>query len=155
MVKSGTVASKTAATAESMDFSPHEIRKNGMATVVMPNTRTGIQLLTSRGSFGHWTRMTAIPNRSPNRTRKATSVIGPISWTAILIHKKEELQIPPSRMNTNQCLSCKRFSSHTSIPILIAFSALEQTSTRNEFLIVSLLDVYARLVGYSGLVGRD
>src|SRR5215213_8897296 len=103
MVNSGTVASKIEATAESMDCSPHEIRKNGIATFVMPNNRRGLHTLKLRGNWTRRMRMTATPNKSPKRTRKATSVIGPTSCTAILIHINEELQIAPSNRKTNQC----------------------------------------------------
>src|SRR5512138_2580504 len=104
MVNKGTVASRMAATAESMVCSPHEIRKNGMATFVIPRIRSGDHSFRLRGSFTRWTKMTATQKRSPKRVRKATSVIGPTSCTAILIHMNEELQIAPSNINTNQCL---------------------------------------------------
>src|ERR1041384_5979557 len=110
MVNNGTVAANIAATAESMDCSPHEMRKNGMATFVIPSNSTGDHSLNVRGNGTRWIRMTATPNKSPKRVRKATSVIGPTSCTAILIHMKEELQIAPSKRNANQCLGFKDFS---------------------------------------------
>ena len=45
MVNRGTVASKMAATPESIACSPHEIRKNGMATLLMPRMMKMIQPL--------------------------------------------------------------------------------------------------------------
>jgi hypothetical protein len=57
-------------------------------------------------------KITAMPNNSPNKARNATSVIGPISCTAILIHIKEELQIAPSKIKTSQCLNFKPISPH-------------------------------------------
>src|SRR5215207_7466 len=110
MVNKGTVAFRMEATAESMDCSPHEIRKKGMAMFVMPSTRRGIHSLRVRGHRMRWMMMTATPNKSPKRTRKATSVIGPISCTAILIHMNEELQIAPSKIKTSQCLGFKTLS---------------------------------------------
>src|SRR5687768_2626783 len=44
---------------------------------------------------------------APNNILKAVSAMGPISCTPILIHRKEELQIAPRRMKTNQCLVFK------------------------------------------------
>ena len=47
--------------------------------------------------------MTAAPNKSPKRTRNATSVIGPTSRSAISIHKNEDPQMAPNVRKTAQC----------------------------------------------------
>src|SRR5215216_1284436 len=107
MVNKGTVASKMAATAESMTCSPQEMRKNGMAIFVMPNSSSGPHSLRLPGKEIRWIRMTTSPNKRPKRTRNATSVIGPTSCTASLIHMKEELQMAPSNRKTNQCFGFK------------------------------------------------
>src|SRR5512143_2768352 len=104
MVNKGTVASRMAATAESMDCSPQEIKKKGTATLVMPRISSGDHSFQLRGSCTRWIKITAMPKSSPKSVRKATSVMGPTSCTAILIHIKEELQIAPNKRNTNQCL---------------------------------------------------
>src|SRR6185503_20672771 len=49
---------------------------------------------------------------APNNMRKATSAMGPISCTPILIHRKDELQIAPRRMKTIQCLVFKETPLH-------------------------------------------
>jgi hypothetical protein len=91
------------ATPESMDFSPHEMRKKGMATLVTPNTNKGVHSLSVRGNGGRWMKATITVNISPNRTLYATRVMGPISATAIFIQRKDELHIAPSRRKTTQC----------------------------------------------------
>src|SRR6266516_4042345 len=52
-------------------------------------------------------KITTIPNNNPNKARNATSMIGLISCTAILIHMKDELQIAPSKIKIIQCLIFK------------------------------------------------
>ena len=50
MVNNGTVASRMDATAESIESSPHEMRKNGIATLVSPTTQSGNHSLNVRGN---------------------------------------------------------------------------------------------------------
>src|SRR6266545_727210 len=107
IVNRGTVASRIDATAESMVCSPHEIRKKGIATFVSPTIRSGNQALNVRGHDTRWMEMTTTQKKSPNKARKATSVIGPTSCTAILIHMNEELQMAPNNRNTIQCFVFK------------------------------------------------
>ena len=64
----------------------------------------GLVKLREEGKEARPMKITTTPNKRPNEARNATSVIGPISWTAILIHIKEELQIAPNKRKINQCL---------------------------------------------------
>ena len=50
MVNRGTVASRMDAIAESMNRSPHEMRKKGMARFVSPSRNSGNQDLKVRGN---------------------------------------------------------------------------------------------------------
>jgi len=52
-----------------------------------------------------WRRATLISTSpiSPNKMRNATSVNGPVSATAILIHKNEEPHTKPNNPNTAHC----------------------------------------------------
>jgi hypothetical protein len=93
------------ATAESMVYSPHEIRKTGIARLVGPRMTNMPQVFQSRGHTTFWDIAMATAVIAPKDIRKATNAIGPISRTPILIHKNEVLQIKPSRMKTIQCLS--------------------------------------------------
>ena len=76
----------------------------GTVMLVMPRVAKVSQVARSRGHPTRRIRTNAPAESIPNSTRKATSVNGPISCTAILIHKKEALQIAPRRMKMSQCL---------------------------------------------------
>src|SRR5512134_316168 len=89
-----------------MESSPQVIRKNGSATLVIPNNRNGNQPAQSRGQALRCKRTAPPANNTPNSTRKATSVKGPISSSASLIHKKEADQMAPRKINAVQCLGC-------------------------------------------------
>src|SRR5574341_632808 len=104
MVNSGVVALRIDATAESIVCSPHEMKKMGMARLVGPRMAKMPQVFQSRGHRTPCNIPIITAVTAPNSIRKATSAMGPISCTPILIHRKDELQIAPSRMKTNQCL---------------------------------------------------
>src|SRR4030067_2413968 len=112
MVKSGTVAFKIEATAESMDCSPHEIKKIGIARLVGPRMAKSRQVLESRGHSVLLMTAMATPASAPNNMRNATRAMGPISCTPILIQRNDELQIIPNKMKTTQCFdfifTCKQ-----------------------------------------------
>jgi hypothetical protein len=107
IVNNGVVALRIDATAESIVCSPHEMKKMGMARLAGPRMAKILHVFQSRGHVTFWVMPMATPLKAPNNMRKAVSAIGPISCTPILIHRKDELQIRPSVMKTNQCLGFK------------------------------------------------
>jgi len=75
----------------------------GMARLVGPMMAKFIRVFLSVGHADLWYSATAVAVSAPNSMRKATSDVGPISRTPILIQRKDELQIRPSVMKAIQC----------------------------------------------------
>src|SRR3990172_3914479 len=112
MANSGTVPFRMEATAESIVFSPHEMRAKGRAVFVRPSSAIAHSERRSRGNDGRRTATTNARPAKPNSSRQATNVNGPTSPMAILIHKKEDPQINPNRPKANHSFS--RISTHLS-----------------------------------------
>ena len=105
MVNRGVVLFSTEAIPEGMNCSPQEINTKGKTTLMIPiitkNPSQGC--IFSQFSILRLLKriMVSIPSVAKD-VRRATSMKGPTSCRAILIHKKEVLQIRPAARNRSQ-----------------------------------------------------